>query len=223
MSKAVTDGTLHIIGTAMAEADSHPTAEQLADRERLLIQRSIAGDEEAFRELVEAHYRMVLGAAYRALGNASQAEDTAQDVFFKVFQNLRSYRFEQPFIHWLHRVTSNTIVDALRRRRPVLSLDAMAQFPADDDDPQRVIVERDLARRLREAIARLPSSYRVTLALRAYHELSYSEIAQVLGVPLGTVMSRLHNAKERLRKSLHDQLTVEEQDQGDGETMANKG
>jgi DNA-directed RNA polymerase specialized sigma24 family protein len=65
----------------VAEADSHPTAEQLAD------------------------YRMVLRAAYGALGNASQAEDTAQDVFFKVFQNSRSYRFEQPFFHWLHRVT----------------------------------------------------------------------------------------------------------------------
>jgi RNA polymerase sigma-70 factor, ECF subfamily len=204
------------------EAQFQSGAEQLAERERWLIEHTIGGDEDAFRQLVEIHYRAVLAAAYRALGNMAQAEDTAQDIFVKVFQNLRGYRFEQPFIHWLHRVTSNAIVDALRRRRPLLSLDARPQLPAGDDDPQRVLLERDLAQRLAAAVARLPRPYRTTLILRAYHELSYEEIAATLGIPLGTVMSRLHNAKEILRKSLRDQLETEDGRQPGGQAEVNK-
>jgi RNA polymerase sigma-70 factor (ECF subfamily) len=192
----------------VAKAESQPTAEQAAARERQLIERSIAGDEEAFRELVLDHYRLVFKAAYRALGSAAQAEDTTQDVFFKVFQNLRSYRFEQPFVHWLHRITSNAIVDALRRRRPVVSLDARAQLPAGGDDPERTFLARDLARKLAAAIALLPGACRSALILRVYQGLSYAEIAQALGIPLGTVMSRLHNAKEMLRKSLSEELAA---------------
>lgn len=190
----------------MPGAEFQPTIEQAAAHERQLIERSLAGDEDAFRELVQNSYRVVFRAAYRALRSPSQAEDTTQDVFFKVFQNLRSYRFEQPFIHWVHRITSNTIVDALRRRRPVISLDAKPQLPAGGEDPQHAFLEQEFARALAAAIGALPDASRSVLILRVYHEPSYAEIAQTLGIPLGTVMSRLHNAKDMLRKSLHDVL-----------------
>lgn len=194
----------------MPEAEFQPGVEQATVRERELIERSIAGDEDAFRELVQTYYRVVFRAAYRALRSPSQAEDTTQDVFFKVFQNLRGFRFEQPFIHWLNRITSNTIVDAVRRVRPVISLDAQPQLPGGGQDPQRAFAERELARRLASAIGALPSASRSVLILRVYQELSYREIAQTLDVPLGTVMSRLHNAKEMLRKSLGGVLDVGE-------------
>ena len=198
----------------MPEAEFQPSVEEAAARERELIERTIAGDEDAFRELVQTYYRVVFRAAYRALRSPAQAEDTTQDVFFKVFQNLRGYRFEQPFIHWLHRITSNTIVDAVRRVRPVISLDAQTQLPGGGgQDPQRAFAERELARKLAAAIGALPSASRSVLILRVYQELSYREIAQALDIPLGTVMSRLHNAKEMLRKSLGDVLDVGEDGQ----------
>lgn len=189
--------------------------------ERRLIERTIAGDQDAFQELVRAHHQLVMGATYRAFGNRTQAEDVTQEVFFKVWQNLRRYRFEQPFVHWLHRVTSNAIADAFRRRRPMLSLDALTRPPRAPDNPELLVFERQAAATLRATIARMPAIYGNVLMLRAYHELSYEEIAVVLSIPLGTVMSRLHNAKNRLRAALRQAAgsTVTGQEPEIGERM----
>ena len=88
-----------------------------------LVAASLAGDADAFKQLVERHYQMVLKVAYRALGSVPAAEDCAQDVFIKVHQKLRLYHTDRPFIRWLHRVTANTVTDAIRRRRVDLSVD----------------------------------------------------------------------------------------------------
>jgi len=173
--------------------------------ERRLIDRSAAGDQEAFRQLVLRHHRLVINVAFRALGELSLAEDVAQDVFIKVHKALPSYRHDKPFKHWLHRVAANAVTDALRRRRPVVSLDAMEQPPASGvADPQDVAARHDLQRAVRHAIANLPPHYRDTIALQAFGELSYDEIARALDIPLGTVMSRLNGAKRLLRERLGD-------------------
>ncbi|TMC29019.1 MAG: hypothetical protein E6J32_08370 [Chloroflexi bacterium] len=123
--------------------------------ERRLIDRSAAGDQEAFRQLVLRHHRLVINVAFRALGELSLAEDVAQDVFIKVHNALASYRHDKPF-------------------------------------------------NVRHAIANLPPHYRDTIALQAFGELSYDEIARALDIPLGTVMSRLNGAKRLLRERLGD-------------------
>src|SRR5207245_708267 len=129
------------------------------------------------------------------------AEDVAQDVFIKVYKALPTYRHDRPFKHWLHRVAANAVTDALRRRRPVVSLDGMEQPPASGvPDPQDVAARHDLQRAVRHAIANLPPHYRDTIALQAFGELSYDEIARALDIPLGTVMSRLNGAKRLLRE-----------------------
>ncbi len=103
----------------------------------------------------------------------------------------------------LHRVAANAVTDALRRRRPIVSLDGMEQPPASSDsDPQDISARHDLQRAVRDAIASLPSHYRDTIALQAFGELSYDEIAKTLDIPLGTVMSRLNGAKKLLRERL---------------------
>ena len=179
--------------------------------ERRLIDRSAAGDQEAFRQLVIRHHRLVINVAFRALGELSLAEDVAQEVFLKVYKALPGYRHEKPFKHWLHRVAANAVTDALRRRRPLVSLDGMEQPPASrESDPMDVATRHDLQKSVRQAIASLPSHYRDTIALQAFGELSYEEIAKALDIPLGTVMSRLSGAKRLLRERLGDLVHGEE-------------
>src|ERR1700694_53537 len=171
--------------------------------DRLLIEASLAGDADAFRQLVERHYQMVLRVAYRALGNPSAAEDCAQDVFIKVHQKLRLYRADRPFVRWLHRVTANTVTDAIRRRRVDLSFDTLVhEVPSELGDPAQAAALREQRVAVRTAMASLPGRLRDAITLQVFHELSYQEIAQVLDIPMGTVMSRIHNAKRQLRRRL---------------------
>jgi RNA polymerase sigma-70 factor (ECF subfamily) len=194
----------------MARAQEAPSIEGDAE-ERRLIDRSAAGDQEAFRQLVTRYHRLVINVGFRALGELSLAEDVAQEVFLKVYKALPGYRHDKPFKHWLHRVAANAVTDALRRRRPVVSLDGLEQQPASrESDPQDVATRHDLQRSVRQAIASLPSHYRDTIALQAFGELSYEEIAKTLDIPLGTVMSRLNGAKRLLRERLGDLVRGEE-------------
>ena len=190
----------------MGQSNTEPSSTEDAE-ERRLIDRSAAGDQEAFRQLVLRHHRLVMNVGFRALGELSLAEDVAQEVFIKVYKALPGYRHEKPFKHWLHRVAANAVTDALRRRRPVVSLDSLEQPPAARElDPQDVAARHDLQRAVRNAIATLPPHYRDTIALQAFSELSYDEIARALDIPLGTVMSRLNGAKRLLRERLGDLL-----------------
>ena len=173
--------------------------------ERQLIVASIAGDDDAFRRLVERHYRTVLNIAFRAFGNEAAAEDCAQDIFIKVHKRLRSYRADRPFIHWLHRVAANTVTDALRRRRADLSLESLVhEARSESADPADAAAREEQRRAVRQAMAALPGRLRDAIVLQVFHELSYQEIAEVLEIPIGTVMSRLHNAKRLLRARLGD-------------------
>jgi RNA polymerase sigma-70 factor (ECF subfamily) len=168
-----------------------------------LVAAALAGDADAFRQLVERHYQMVLKVAYRALGSVPAAEDCAQDVFIKVHQKLRLYRADRPFIRWLHRVTANTVTDAIRRRRVDLSFDTLVhEAPSELGDPAREAALREQRMAIRSAMAGLPGRLRDAIVLQVFHELSYQEIAQVLNIPIGTVMSRIHNAKRQLRRRL---------------------
>jgi len=178
------------------------------DDERPLIAASLAGDDDAFRLLVERHYRLILRLAYRAFGNLPAAEDCAQEVFIKVHKNLRSYRADKPFVHWLHRVAANTVTDTIRRRRVDLSLDAVAGVaPSWLADPAEAAAVREQRLAVRRAMADLPGRLRDAIGLRVFHELSYQEIAEVLNIPIGTVMSRIHNAKRLLRRDLAEYIT----------------
>jgi RNA polymerase sigma-70 factor (ECF subfamily) len=181
--------------------------------ERRLIDRGAGGDQEAFRQLVLRYHRLVINVAFRGLGEMSLAEDVAQEVFIKVYKALPGYRHEKPFKHWLHRIAGNAVTDALRRRRPVVSIEALEQPPlAAGSDPQDVASRHDLQRSVRDAIANLPPHYRDTIALQTFGELSYGEIARTLDIPLGTVMSRLNGAKRLLRESLGDLVRGYEQE-----------
>lgn len=185
--------------------DPAPASEALGGdpEERRLIDRSAQGDQDAFRQLVQRYHRLVISVAFRALGDMGLAEDVAQEVFLKIYRALPTYRHEKPFVHWLHRIAGNAVTDAIRRLRPVVSLDGLEQPPAGkEEDPQDLVTRHELQRAVRHAIAKLPSHYRDALALQVFHEMTYEEIARTLDVPLGTVMSRLNSAKRLLRDRL---------------------
>ncbi len=195
----------------MGNAEPAP-APELDAEERRLIDRSATGDQEAFRQLVLRHHRLVINVAFRALGDVGIAEDVAQEVFVKVYRALPTYRHDKPFAHWLHRVAANTVTDFARRRKPVLSLDSLDSLPPiSGSDPQELAARHDLHRAVRDAIAALPPHYRDTVALQVFGELSYDEIAKTLDIPLGTVMSRLNAAKRLLREQLRGTITDDDE------------
>jgi RNA polymerase sigma-70 factor, ECF subfamily len=171
--------------------------------ERRLIDRSAQGDQDAFRQLVQRYHRLVISVAFRALGDMGLAEDVAQEVFLKVYRGLPAYRHEKPFVYLLHRVAGNAVTDAIRRVKPIVSLDGREQTPPSREaDPQDLVARHDLQRAVRHQIAKLPPHYRDAVALQVFAELSYEEIARALEIPLGTVMSRLNSAKRLLRDRL---------------------
>ena len=146
------------------------------------------------------------------LRDADEAEDVTQEVFVKAFYRISSYKGDAAFFTWLYRVAVNTATDWRKKwkRRKGLSLEDSPTGPDGIRDegprPERLAEGRELGERLADAIARLPENYRAILVLREYEGLSYEEMGRVLGLPKGTVESRLFRARERLKSMLEPYL-----------------
>lgn len=168
-----------------------------------LLRRAVEeSDQGAWRALVETHYPAVLRQAMRACGDASTAEDIAQEVFLKVFRAGRAYRGDRPLAHWIARITTTTTIDVLRRRPlPPAPLDE-AGSPAPDGDPADTVARNAHRHRVREAVMHLPGHLRDVIWLTVYANLSYEDAARELGIPLRTAMSRSLAARAQLRRAL---------------------
>jgi RNA polymerase sigma-70 factor (ECF subfamily) len=180
---------------------------QSAQQELALISAAKEGDRGAFGQLVRRHREGVVNVVYRMCGDADLAEDSAQEAFIRAWARLASYRPKSPFRNWLYRIATNVALDALRRQREMLDIDTVP-LAASDGGPQEVIEERERGERVRQAVLALPEASRAVLVLREYEGLSYQEIADTLGIPMGTVMSRLNYARKLLRDSLAPYLEV---------------
>ncbi len=180
-----------------------PTDEQLLAR---LARGDRAGLEELFRRYRGLAYRV----AHRLLGNEADALDAVQEGFAKALTHLPGFQGRSTFKTWLLRVVSNAALDLGRQRgrREALSLDGCAAGererldPRTRDDPTAGLERADLRRLLDRALAALPDAQRRTFVLHAEAELSYREVAEVLGISIGTVMSRLYYARQKLRAYL---------------------
>jgi RNA polymerase sigma-70 factor (ECF subfamily) len=177
-----------------------------------LVRRSLAGDEGAFRRLVEKYQRAVYNIAWRMVRNEEDAWDLVQEIFLRVYRGLASYDQKRPFSTWLYRVASNLCIDHLRRRRlQTVSIHPREEGRERSEDlaladpgplPDRLHEIHRLAERVDALLERLSPMYRVILHLRYREQLSYEELAEVLEIPLGTVKARLHRAHETLRRLL---------------------
>jgi RNA polymerase sigma-70 factor (ECF subfamily) len=175
-----------------------------------LVRRAQAGDTEAFATLVTEHQRFVYNLALRAMSDAHEAEDVAQEAFVRAWRALPNFRRQAQFRTWLYRIVTNLCCNRLPRLRrdlSALSEEDMDEYsvPVDERTDPAYDVEADERRAfLHQRIAALPQSYRLLVSLRYQEELSYEEIAAVLGLPLGTVKTGLFRARAQLREALRE-------------------
>ena len=182
----------------------------LAASDDALIKRAVVGDRESLEELFGRYRLVAYRVAHRLLGNEADALDAVQDAFVKALLHLPSFQGRSSFKTWMLRVVSNAALDLGRQRgrRETLSMDALGPTyreecePLVHPEPSRELDRQDLRGKLNEALAQLPVAQRQTFVLHAEAELSYREVAETLGISIGTVMSRLYYARQRLRTLL---------------------
>ena len=176
---------------------------QTAETETSLIEQAQNGDRNAFGELVRCHYEGVVQVVYRMCGDTGLAEDATQEAFLRAWVNLPSFQPKSPLRNWLYRIALNAALDVLRRKPEETLEDEQAWMLTDQAaGPETALIEKERVTLLQQAMKALPEAARSALILREYSELSYQEIANVLEVPIGTVMSRLNYARNRLREIL---------------------
>ena len=172
--------------------------------DQTLVADTLAGRTEAFGTLVERYDRAIYHLAYRTLHDQEEARDVAQEAFFKAYRSLRTFKPGAKFSTWLFAITYHACCDRLSRRRRY-SNDELPDRADSAAGPETQAIATDEAQRLRQAIAALPEKYRTVITLYHLQGRQYEEIAQVLGVPMGTVKTHLFRAKEQLRKILNQE------------------
>ena len=176
--------------------------------EKALIGQILAGDKDAFAQLVQTYQKPVYNLCLRMVSNPSDAEDLAQEAFVKAWRGLRFYKHEAAFSTWLYRLTSNVCIDFLRKqkRQNTISLtdedEQELEIPDAEPMPEELLLHREKQQAVSEAMAQLEEEYRLALTLRVVDDLTYEQIAEVLGIKVGTVKSRIARAREQLRKNL---------------------
>src|SRR2546423_9157170 len=174
----------------------------------LLIEGCLKGDQSAWDAVVRLYWRKVFNIAYKFVGRHDEAEDLAQDVFLKLFKSLKTFDRRANFSTWLISVSRNLCIDhyrSMRREHDVVTQDVdtstLAKASA-ADSPHLLLERRDRVSLLRAALDRLPPTLRTAVMLRDIQELSYQEIADRLGVPEGTVKSRINRGRTELARQI---------------------
>ena len=171
-------------------------------QEEALVKRFNSGDSNAFSEIVERFQRPVFSVVYRMVGNVEDAEDVVQDTFVKIYRHLGSFEGRSRLSTWLFQIAINRARNFLRRGKIARFVPLPAEeMPGTDSgtSPEGPVIARETLERLHLALGRIPAEQREVFVLREMEELSYREIAEALGVPLGTVMSRLSRARDALQ------------------------
>ena len=187
-----------------------PTIAAAADTE--LVVRALAGREDGFEELVRRYQRPIVAYVYRMVGDYDAALDLAQEVFIKVYNSLGRYRPEFKFSTWIYRIAHNAAIDHLRRQGASRTeeMEVAGEGGSTFEKPlasKSLTPEQETERgerraEIEEVVAQLSSAYRELIVLSHSHDLSYDEIAEVTGLPLGTVKNRIFRAREAMRELL---------------------
>ena len=176
-----------------------------------LVVRAIAGREDGFEELVRRYQRPIVAYVYRMVGDYDAALDLTQEVFIKVYGSLTRYRSEYKFSTWIYRIAHNAAIDHLRRNNTRLEDLELESESGDTYEkplassaltPEQLSERAERRAEIEEIVEHLPASYRELIMLRHALDFSYDEIAEVTGLPLGTVKNRIFRAREAMRAEL---------------------
>jgi RNA polymerase sigma-70 factor (ECF subfamily) len=173
-----------------------------------LIARCLEGDQQAWDEIVRRHWRKVFNLAYKFVGRHDEAEDLTQDIFLKIFRALHTFDRRANFQTWLISISRNLCIDhyrSVRKERETMArdVDASELSPvAREPGPLGQLEHLDLRQLIKKALAELPPSLRQAVILRDLQEFSYQEIAEQLGLPEGTVKSRINRGRLELARQL---------------------
>ncbi len=196
------------------------------EREKELVERAKEGDQQAFKELVEAYQRKVYGICMGMLKDPADSKDVSQEVFIKVFRYLDSFNQESSFYTWLYRITVNKCIDFIRKQKRKREVDYDDGILKDEEvegdeellpsrlglHPDREYGRKELRAKMLEALNELSEKHRTILILREVEGLSYDEMAEVLSISKGTVMSRLYHARryfqDAVKEYVGDELKV---------------
>lgn len=204
---------------ASKSADGPAAGGPSDDRE--LVERVQRGDETAFRALFERYHRRAYSVAFGVVKNKQDALDVVQDGFVKVHRHIGTFQGTSSFYTWLYRIIMNLAIDHVRRRKNAKGVEyddgigrAADEVAGDgtllprmlDANPSKTVVRRELLAKIQTALDELPEYHRAVILLREIEGLSYEEMAQVLGVPKGTIMSRLFHARKKMQASLSDYM-----------------
>lgn len=179
-----------------------------------LIQAFKQGNEEVFEEIVRRYQKKVYNTTYRMTGNPEDANDLAQEVFIRVYRNLERFQGKSSFSTWLFTIATNICRDEMRKRHRRVAVQSLSEpIHMEDGDLEREIADesmtpeilslnRELHDEIQAVIDELPAEQKEVIVLRELQEFSYEEIAEIAGVSLGTVKSRISRARMNMRKSL---------------------
>lgn len=193
-----------------------PRPDLAARTDQDIVALARAGEEAAYRELIRRYERPLFSLLYRMVRDRELAEDLAQETFVKALNAIESYRPEFKFSSWIFKIANNAAIDHLRRRElDTLSLDGSPhaetpeaveatalQIGDRQESPLDAVEARELGGQIEQAIARLRPEYRSCILLRHVEGRAYEEIAEILNLPLGTVKTYIHRARNELRQAL---------------------
>ncbi len=208
------------LSTVKKEAPEQ-TTDALTDLK--LVERSRKGDDTAFAELVVRYQNKVYSIALGMIKNREDAMDITQDAFVKVHRYLDNFQGNSSFYTWLYRIVINLCIDHIRKegRRANTDFDEKHLYSSEtnenndilphnsDNNPSKLLGRKEMALRIQDAVNDLPEYHRAVIVMREIEGLSYTEMAKTMKVSKGTIMSRLHHARQKLKKSLEPYLEGE--------------
>ena len=198
-------------------------AQGLSAEEALFVARLQANEDAAYDELVRTYSASIFHVAYRMLGDSAEASDVVQEIFLKVFRNISGFKGEAALKTWIFKIAFSEILNRLRwwkrrHRFATMSLDDQPNgngtgvgqsVPSPSPTPEQLLQSKEQETAIQEALGRISKDHRSIIVLRDIEGFSYNEIADVLGVSIGTVKSRLARARSDLKKSLMRYLSVQ--------------
>jgi RNA polymerase sigma-70 factor (ECF subfamily) len=162
-----------------------------------LVRQAIGGDDDAFEALVRDNQRMVYALALRMLKNPTIAEDIAQEAFIKAYRNLETFRSGSKFSTWIYRITYNTAIDHIRKRKDEVEL-AEWDGASNTDTPEESLVGRETSKQVRDALKQISPEYRRVLEMFYFSGKKYREVAEIMDLPINTVKTYIYRGKREM-------------------------